>query len=212
MSIVAIDAEVEPECSHCDEPRRTTCVATHHPQTGRIGRVERAAGRISIRLLGRRQQRIDGEELLGGRVVVAGAQVVEARLGVAVLPGVAEGVGGAARAGGRLAVGVVGVGGDDRAAKAPSFPRREAILLLILAVVNAFRSRIEIGRWPRAPYLGLRLILVEDFRGLADAGRGGVGRRTPLKSAARGGARRAGGPRPPTLAVESGGRVAIAWG
>jgi hypothetical protein len=142
----------------------------------RIRGIERAAGSVGIRLLGRGEQRVHGEELRRGGVVVAGAQVVEPALAVAVLS------------------------------------RREAILLLILAVVNAFRSRIEIGRWPRAPYLGLRLILVEDFRGLADAGRGGVGRRTPLKSAARGGARRAGGPRPPTLAVESGGSVAIAWG
>src|SRR5690349_21332682 len=78
-------------------------------QPTRVGRIERAARGIGIRLLSRGQQRVDREELLGGGVVVAGAQVVEARLAVLVLPGIAEGVVSAAGGADRLAVGVIAV-------------------------------------------------------------------------------------------------------
>jgi hypothetical protein len=62
-----------------------------------------------IRLLSGGDQGIAGEELLGGRVIVAGAQVVQPRLGVLVLPGVAQRVGDGFAARGGGAVGVVGV-------------------------------------------------------------------------------------------------------
>jgi hypothetical protein len=79
-------------------------------QPAGIRRIERAARGIDVRLLRRRQQRVDRQELLSRGVVVAGAQVVEARLAVLVLPGIAERVGDAARAAAGLAVGVIGVG------------------------------------------------------------------------------------------------------
>jgi hypothetical protein len=48
--------------------------------------------------------------LPSSRVVIPGPEVVEAGLGVEVLAGVLKGVGEAARRGGEIAIGVVGVG------------------------------------------------------------------------------------------------------
>src|SRR5579859_6451690 len=58
-----------------------------------IDSIKRAAGDVGIGQLG--EQRVAREVLLGAGVVVAGAQVVEAALAVAVRAGVAKGVGAA---------------------------------------------------------------------------------------------------------------------
>jgi len=63
-------------------------------------------------LVGLGEQGIDGEELLGGGVVVAGAEVLQAGGGVGVLAGIAAG-GANAGLGQHLPVGIVGRRADD---------------------------------------------------------------------------------------------------
>jgi len=79
--------------------------ATSKP--GRVSPVEWAAIDVSVGRSGHGVGGVAGEELCGGRVVVAGSEVLEAGFGVGVLAGVAEVRQGAA-AGGDGAVGVVG--------------------------------------------------------------------------------------------------------
>ena len=77
-------------------PARPTAAPPRHPaitaitEAGWIRRVERVPLDIIIRLLGPRHNGINGEELLRGGVIVARPQVDQARLGVSVLPRVAE--------------------------------------------------------------------------------------------------------------------------
>ena len=79
-------------------------------ESGGVGRVGRVVVGVGVGLEGGVLEWVAAEELAGRRVVIAGAEVLEAGLVVGVLAGVAEWVlGGRSRAG-RLAVGVVGVG------------------------------------------------------------------------------------------------------
>jgi len=83
-------------------PTRTTCGPTR-----RIAGIRWATPRVGIRLRGLGQQGVHGEKLLGGGVVGAGAQVLQARLGVGVLAGIAAG-GEGAGLGQHHAVGIIG--------------------------------------------------------------------------------------------------------
>ena len=62
------------------------------------------------------EQGVAGEELLGGRVVVAGKGVDQPALAIGVLAAVAEGSAHAAAGDGRVAVAVIVAAGDHRAA------------------------------------------------------------------------------------------------
>jgi hypothetical protein len=66
----------------------TARVAQQAEQPGRIGCVERIAVDVAVWATGYRLYRVACEELSGGWVVVAGAEVVEAALGVVLLAGV----------------------------------------------------------------------------------------------------------------------------
>ena len=104
-----------------------------------VGGVHRVVPRIGVRLPGAVHQRVPRQELPGGRVVVPGPQILEARLLVRVLPRVAEGgVGGAARRRRPPAVGVVTVAVYDRPrAVQQAADAAQVVLQVVLRVPRA---------------------------------------------------------------------------
>src|ERR1035437_5293609 len=84
-------------------------------EAGRVGAIERVVVGVGVGLVGGVGERVGGEELSGGRVVVARGEVVESGVGVGVVALVADRGGGGAGMSGGLAVGVEGVGGGDLA-------------------------------------------------------------------------------------------------
>lgn len=82
----------------------------HFP--GWVGGVEWVVPGVGVGLSGECPEGVDGQELTGGWVVIAGVEVVEAGLVVDVLAGVLQ-VSGGRSCVGRRSVGGVGVGAGD---------------------------------------------------------------------------------------------------
>ena len=118
-------------------------ISRHHApareQTGRIPAIDRVVGDVPIEVgvPATEPDRVLGEEAPALAVVVAGAVVVEAALGIELAPRIGEGVGDALEAGLDAAIGVVVVGVDYEACRIGDPADRALVVRLVIEALPA---------------------------------------------------------------------------